>query len=149
MVIGIMLAFVLASPQTFKKAGDDAYLALRAFEAVELQAFHTRPPAPALAWPNDEQHRQIVAKCAILNENVHDSLILRFDLIKMPMSPQANSLLINQHQAVQQLDSYVDSTAPADARKLMAKVRQAFEKLFSLFPGSDREDEHPPARKRP
>lgn len=138
-MITLLLAFTLASPAQFHKAGNTAYTALRAFELVELVNFHGHQK-----WPTAEQHTQIIAKCAILNENVHDSLILRFDMQEgEPASPQALSLLTSQHGAAEQLDSYVDSTAPADARSLMAKVRQAFDKLFAMFPPPGEFHEHP------
>lgn len=140
-MITVLFMFVLAlvTPKQVAKAGDDAYYALHAFELVELTEYHAHH-----RWPTDDQHRHIVADCAVAADAVHDTLILWYDIqpitiggvLVQPTSPQAHSLRLAQQQAVRRLDSMVDSTAPDDARKLMKKVRTAFDHLFALFPSS-------------
>jgi hypothetical protein len=128
----LTVLYALATVGQVQQAGNEAFLALRAFEMNELAAFHSQQ-----IWPTGLQHQQIMATAATLQETVHDSLILRFDMTpEMPMSPQAQSLLLHQHEAVKKLDSQVDSTAPDATRALMKVVRQAFDKLLALFPES-------------
>lgn len=141
-MLTLALALALASPATFDKAGRDAYAALRAFERVEQDAYHR----PGHAWPTADQHREIVAACAVLAESVHDSLVLRYDLTKPEMGAQAHSMLLSQRSSLLKLEAHAAS-APAAVQKQAAKVRRAFDKLYGLFPPVA-DDAHPPARGR-
>lgn len=139
----MLLLALLASPKEFKKAGDSAFQALRNFEVVELADLKA-----GKAWPTATEHREIVAKCAILSEAVHDSLILRMDMAPgSPVSPQALSLVRHQEQAARALSSYLDLNTDAEARLLLRKVQDAYLHLFSLFPPPTEFYDHPiPAR---
>ena len=139
----LFLLLLLATPQQLVKAGDAASHALRDFERIERQHLLKRD-----AWPTEAQAREIHAKLDIAHEAIRDSLALGMDLTASGMGAQAISLQRAQQGALRAL-SALTVDAPKDAQQAMARVQQAFAKLFALFPTVPKDDEHPPTRPKP
>lgn len=142
MLLTLLVAATLATPQQIDTAGRKAFSALRDLERVVRAHSKARD-----AWPTPDQQPDLAAKLYVAHETVRDSLALGSDLVPgQGLGPQAASLLRAEQGAIGALGT-LTVNAPADVQKAMRKVTRTFTALFALFPPADGEtDVHPPPR---